>query len=272
MKYIKIDIQTKGEGSLPPFIGSMLRGGFGVNLKRVVCINPNYECEGCFAKEECLYYKFYEERNRFHNFRFDFPLYPKKLDFSLYLFNDATPKYPYVLSSLHRMITKEGLGRERKRYEIELIKANDKVIYDDGKFKEIAIEPRHFFCEEYSPVAKVKLLTPLRIKREGRYVKPENLEAKDLLVSIYKKRRFFDGEIAEIASFPETVMKDLKFQDFTRYSNRQKTKMKVGGILGELLLKDLTPQTYELLKFGEIVGVGKLGTFGLGKIEVEPLV
>nr|WP_255531416.1 CRISPR system precrRNA processing endoribonuclease RAMP protein Cas6 [Nitratiruptor sp. YY09-18] len=71
--------------------------------------------------------------------------------------------------------------------------------------------------------------------------------------------------------FPKVVKKDLKFMDFSRYSNRQKTKMKVGGIVGEIVVDGLDKQTYELLKYGEIVGVGKLGSFGLGKIEVEDL-
>jgi len=270
MRYLKIDVKCKGEASLPPFIGSMLRGAFGASLKRIVCINPSYECEGCFAQNECIYHDFYEKKNRFHLFRFEFDLYPKRLEFSLYLFNGATQKYPYILSTLHYMLTKQGLGREKKLYQIEEIRINGKKIFD-GAFVQTDVEPEIFFCEGFAPVAKVKLLTPLRIKREGRFLRPDTIDARDILISLHKKRSFYDGETPPIERFAKIAMKDLKFVDFARYSNRQKTKMKLGGIVGELLLSDLTPQTYELLKFGEIVGVGKLGTFGLGKIEVIPL-
>jgi CRISPR/Cas system endoribonuclease Cas6 (RAMP superfamily) len=48
--------------------------------------------------------------------------------------------------------------------------------------------------------------------------------------------------------------------------------MKIGGIVGELVVKNLSPLSYRLLRYGEISGVGKLSTFGLGKIKVEDLV
>jgi len=111
LQYLKIELLAAKEGYLPPpFLGSMLRGGFGASLKDVVCINPKFECEGCFAADNCLYYQFFEAKNRFHDFRLDFDLYPKRLQFGLYLFNEATQKYPYVLSALHRMIERRGLG------------------------------------------------------------------------------------------------------------------------------------------------------------------
>jgi len=271
LDYFKIDIKTKNSNSLQSFIGSMLRGAFGVSLKDVVCINPSFECSSCFAKENCLYFDFFEAKNRFHKFRFDFELYPKKLDFSLYLFNDAGQKYPYILSAIHKMLTKKGLGVNREKYEIDKIFVNEKAVFEDGEFKNIKVETKSFECDNFCPKAKVKFVTPLRIKKEGRFLKPDNLDIKDILVSIYKKRLFFDGIDEKIEEFPVVVDRSLRFVDFTRYSKRQKSKMKIGGIIGEIVVDGLTPQTYELLKYGEISGVGKLNSFGLGKIEVEDI-
>ncbi len=271
LRYIKIDLFASRDGYLPPhFLGSTLRGAFGAALKDVVCVNPKFECEGCFAADNCLYHEFFEAKNRFHNFRFDFKLYPKDLQFGLYLFNEATQKYPYVLSALHRMIERKGLGARREKLKIGSMKINGETIYD-GEFKSLQIEPKNFENDDFRPVAKVKLITPLRMKRGGRFLKPDNLDIKDILISIIKKRAHFDGEEIVLDSFPKVVMKKLEFRDFTRYSNRQRTKMKVGGIVGEMIVSDLSPQSYELLKYGEVSGVGKLNTFGLGKIEVEDI-
>ena len=65
------------------------------------------------------------------------------------------------------------------------------------------------------------------------------------------------------------VEKNLKFIELTRYSNRQKTKMQLGGIIGEMKIVNLNKECYEVLKLGEILGVGKSCAFGLGKIVVE---
>jgi len=79
MQYTKISIISK---LTPPyFIGSQLRGALGYALKKVVCINPAYKCDECFAKNSCLYYEFYES-NEYHKFRFDFELDKEFYDFS----------------------------------------------------------------------------------------------------------------------------------------------------------------------------------------------
>ena len=58
MKYSSIKVIT--DIVLPyKFIGSTIRGALGWSLKRVVCINPSFKCEGCFAKDNCLYYDMY---------------------------------------------------------------------------------------------------------------------------------------------------------------------------------------------------------------------
>ena len=46
-KWLKIDVETDTKIELPFFTGSMLRGVLGYALKRVVYINPSYQCEEC---------------------------------------------------------------------------------------------------------------------------------------------------------------------------------------------------------------------------------
>ncbi len=45
--------------------------------------------------------------------------------------------------------------------------------------------------------------------------------------------------------------------------------MKIGGVLGEITYDDIDEKSYQLLKLGEIIGVGKQTVFGLGEIEIE---
>jgi CRISPR/Cas system endoribonuclease Cas6 (RAMP superfamily) len=41
--------------------------------------------------------------------------------------------------------------------------------------------------------------------------------------------------------------------------------------MGSIEIKGLNKESYEVLKVGELIGVGKSTVFGLGKIEVEDL-
>ena len=131
MTYTKISIHIKDKP--PYFMGSQLRGAFGYALKRVTCINPSYQCEECFAADNCLYHAFYEEKNRLHKYRFDFELGREYYDFSLYLFDDAVNKLPYVVSALHMMLVENGLGKERQTYQNFEMFINNELCLKEGK-------------------------------------------------------------------------------------------------------------------------------------------
>ncbi|NPA88513.1 MAG: CRISPR system precrRNA processing endoribonuclease RAMP protein Cas6, partial [Epsilonproteobacteria bacterium] len=77
-----------------------------------------------------------------------------------------------------------------------------------------------------------------------------------------------------IEKLPFTPNYEIDFENFSftelkRFSNRQKTSMKFGGLTGVMALKNLDENTYRYLKLGELVGVGKQVTFGLGRIELK---
>jgi len=269
MKYAKISIIINEK---PPFfIGSQIRGAFGYALKKVTCINPAFKCEGCFAKESCLYYDFFERRNVFHKYRLDFELGKRFYEFSLYLFEDAIKQVPYVISALHMMLTKNGLGYERKTMQEFELYLNDENIIKNGTIslpKEYArqIEIKKIFSD-----VTLTFVTPMRMKKNNRLIHSENIELKDIVNSIYQRQMQLLGR--EYRRFPyeiqgEIVKKDLHFKELTRRSNRQKTTMQLGGIVGNMQLKGINKEVSDILQVGEIIGVGKSCVFGLGKIEV----
>jgi len=270
MKYTKITILLKDKP--PYFIGSQIRGGLGYALKKVTCINPSFKCDGCFAKDDCLYYQFYEERNTFHKYRLDFELGKEFYDFSLYLFDDATTKLPYVLSALLQMLTTNGLGYDRKTYDEFSIYINDTECY---KNKELKIPPNPVKTIQIDNICQditLKLVTPLRIKKQNRLVRDDNLELKDIINSIYQRQMQLLGK--GYKKFPyeikgKIVQKELTYKELTRKSNRQKTTMNLGGIIGEMKIEGVNKECYEVLKVGELIGVGKQSVFGLGKINIS---
>ena len=274
MKYHKIEVKIDSKLKPPYFIGSMLRGTFGYALKRVTCINPSYNCEGCFAKDNCLYYDFFEKQNSFHPFRFDVKLGSENFNFSLYLFESACDKLPYILSALHKILTEIGLTKQNYTFNDIEIFVDKKVIFQNNQFKLDKITPKEFKFDKYCQNVKIKLLTPLRIKKRNKLLK-EELEIEDILRSINQREKeiIFNQKVHSLDYTPQkdTTLKLLQYKQLHRKSNRQKQILSIDGLIGELMVTNIDKKSYQLLKLGELIGVGKQTVMGLGKIEIEDL-
>jgi len=270
MRYAKVSILIHDKP--PYFIGSQLRGALGYALKKVTCINPSYQCEGCFATANCLYYDFYEAKNAFHKFRFDYELGREYYDFSLYLYEEACEKLPYIISALYQMLTQNGLGRDKKTYQNFELYINDQSALKNAQLSIPKETTQTFAIDKTHSHITLRLATPLRIKRDNRFVRDANIELKDIINSIYQRQMQLLGREHKRFPYPiegEIIAKDISYKELTRKSNRQKTTMNLGGIIGSLELKGLNEQSYNILKLGELISAGKSSVFGLGKIEIK---
>ncbi len=276
MKYTKISILIKSSQKLPYFIGSQIRGALGYSLKRTVCINPSFICDDCFNSNACIYYEFYEKKNEYHNYRLAFDLGKDYYDFDLYLFEEATSKLPYLISSLVQMLTKIGLGKDKIKYQDFNIFINNEDIYDSKKIKIPTNYIQDFLYKDFCENISLEFTSPLRIKKNNFLVKNQDqiskLVLKDFLNSIYRRSlRLQNLEIKTLDFEPhgEIVKRDLYFQELRRKSSRQNTTMSLGGIMGKIELINLNKQSFELLNLGELIALGKQSVFGLGNIKIR---
>ena len=271
MKYHKIEVKIKTKHKASYFTGSMIRGAMGHALKKVTCINPSYKCEGCFAKSSCLYYNFYEQKNNFHKYRFNIALGSGKFDFGLYLFDDACDGLPYVLSALEMTLRQIGLTKNDYKFKELEFNLNGESIYEKGAFKSLDILAKCFETDIFCPNVKIKLLTPLRIKKNNKFLRNE-VAIEDILRSIYQREQeiFYGNKVFKLDYEPSytTDIKLLKHQELVRKSNRQNKRMNMDGIVGEIAVMGLDERSYRLLKLGEVIAVGKQTVMGLGRIEV----
>ncbi|CAA6818412.1 MAG: CRISPR repeat RNA endoribonuclease Cas6 [uncultured Sulfurovum sp.] len=272
MNYHYVEVKIKTECKPSYFIGSMIRGAMGYALKEVTCINPSYKCEGCFTQSSCLYYKFYEEQNSFHQYRFNIELGSGKFNFGLYLFVDACDELSYVLNALEIVLTQNGLTKHNYKFSNIEFFLNGERIYGKNEFKPSSMPSKEFSVESFSPNVKIKLLTPLRIKRNNDFLKT-NVDLEDILRSIYQKEQEYDtGKRAYKLDYTPsytTTVKALTHKILLRKSNKQNKRMNMDGIIGEIAVMGLDERSYRLLKLGEIIGVGKQTVMGLGRIEVQ---
>jgi len=261
-------IEFKSNFSLPyEFIGSTIRGALGVALKKVVCINPSFDCNRCFAKENCTFYDFYE--SDFAKFRLKISLTPK-LDFKILLFEEKIKEAPFIISALYKAFKEIGITKSRIKLDNFVILYNNQLVYDK-EFRKFDNTPLRFNINEYKKDFTLKINTPIRIKEDGKLVR-NSIKLETILRSInHRYLKLTNREIQKLPFTPEyeEVYKNLYFKELTRFSNRQKTKMNLGGVMGEIIYKNVDENSYKMLKLGEIIGVGKQVTFGLGDIKVE---
>lgn len=271
LTYYTLSISLEGIG-LPMYPGSQLRGAFGYSLKKVCCINPSFECKECFALSQCLYYEFYEDKDRAHKYRFLPSSDNAQTEFELILYAKATEKLPYILAALKAMIEEQGLGVARKLGKLKSVSVNGAIIYDCKNFSLSGVSPARFAPKPLSKKLLVRFITPIRLKSNGQRVHSDEIDITKICVSILnrydelldipRKKQFFVSQATEIN-------REFVFEDTARYSNRQKTKMNLGGFIGKIIYDNVDEQTANILQLGELIGVGKSCVFGLGEIKLE---
>ncbi|HEX4965059.1 MAG TPA: CRISPR system precrRNA processing endoribonuclease RAMP protein Cas6 [Thermoanaerobaculia bacterium] len=290
---------------LPPFLGSMLRGAFGHALRRMVCVmGPEQACADCSLRHACVYTRIFEPYvegepppflrgidQAVRPYLFE-PLAEggrlapgETLRFDLLLFGQAAELAAYAVLAVERM-AQAGLGTRRARFRLQQVEA----LSPDGAAREVfragaplsgaritAAPP------EIAPLPDgavgLRFETPLRIKvRDHLSDRPTFRDlAFNMLRRILELAHFhvpgalIDWNFRPLLDRAESVhigAADLAWHDWERFSQRQGTTMKLGGLVGTVTLEgDLTPFV-PLLRTVEVVHVGKGATFGLGKVSV----
>jgi hypothetical protein len=291
---------------LPAYHGSMLRGAFGHALRRTVCsMGPAQACVACRLRRVCVYPRIFETfvegepppflrgiDQAVRPYVFEprgggGPL-PRggMLGFDLLLFGQAIDLQAYAILALERM-AQAGLGAGRTRFELAGVEA----LEADGAWREL-------FGEEAGPVpapagpsrpseaplpagaVTLRFATPLRIK--VRHQLSGRPRFRDLAFHMLRRTlemahwhvpgAAVDWDFQALLQRCEEVRvarADLRWLDWERWSNRQSAAMKLGGLVGDLILEgDLSPFT-SLLRTAEVLHAGKGATFGLGKVEVS---
>ncbi len=286
---------------LPSFKGATLRGRLGYMLKRLTCSVPKGSCRECVLNSRCVYGRVFEPNPSLPSKRYasvprPFALFAspddfrgKSLIFNLTLIGDAAQDLPYFVYAFD-ILGKEGLGGSKSKFDLEWVKLvrpgrEDLSVYNSQtEALSLNCPPVTWAdCMEginSSSAHKATLLfhSPLRIKEKGDLMVDFSFptfisrlkERIELLSHLYCGAPFpqEDEETDPLATKVVVEKSSLRWQELERYSSRQKTKMKLGGLIGMVTFKgDLTP-FMPYLVLGQHIHVGQGTTFGLGKYEI----
>ena len=216
-----------------------------------------------------------------------------ELEFGLLLMGRATEYLPYIVYAVSEM-ARRGLGANRSRFELSDVSLIDgtgakKVIYS-GESQRITV-PKEAVSNLSDLVQsrldqtdardrlKLRFLTPTRIRVEGDLqtglsfeLLARNLLRRISMLAAVHGRAPLELDYRALIERAATVMthsSELRWRDWERYSNRQKTKMKLGGFAGEIEYEgECMGEFLPLVIAGEILHVGAGTGFGLGRYEI----
>lgn len=294
--------------TLPAYSGSTWRGALGHALKRSSCVIKGTECAHCLLKRNCTYSYIFEssppqdsERMRRYStvpapyilepseeFRPDSQNKTLAYALGLTLLGKSNCHLPNIIHAMS-LVASTGLGRQKQTCQLSKVMQETKlgnnhwqVIYSPEK---MPLMPLAITSHMPTPIVNqkitIKLLTPLRLRKNNKYLNPETFTFSDLFnnllrrtssVSYFHQQKELHEEFVEITQAARHVVpeaQNLTWVDWARFSSRQSKKIAMGGLVGTLTFNanDIAP-FWNYLWLGQWIHAGKGTTMGLGKYRI----
>ena len=293
------------------YLGSAWRGAFGHALRKTVCVTRLPACDACLLLRSCPYPFLFESRTppgaakltRYPRTPGPCVLEPSDrrfdtengtLNLGVTLFGSANDHLPYVV---HALDSAGRQGLTARRAELDLLDVQSEsrehdagcaieregwttIFEPGGDLSPVPAE--HPAPPARPPAVRVRLLSPLRIKRHERLVGASDFDfrafAGGLLRRISLLTCFFgenplETDFASLLRTAESVAMtnpEIRWREWTRHSSRQKTNLQMGGLVGSfgLIGSDLDP-FWPILWLGQWTHAGKGCSMGLGRYVLE---
>ena len=285
----QLTLQARQPLDLPEFKGSALRGGFGHTLKALACQNPGGCLERCSLQNDCAYGYIFEtspppQSSVLRNMReiprpfvIRPPLDPRSeiptgdyLDFDLILIGQARRYQQLFVDTFQKLGHTRGLGQSRGKYTLLRMKLKAEI-----QARALAAYAGLLPADRLT----LNFLTPTRLKQGGDWVRtgpPFQVLVRTLLRRGSALSYFHCGEpfeadfrgLVDRAAEVQVVRNDSLWQDWSRFSGRQKQRIEMGGLVGQVTYAGDLGDYLPLLALGELVHVGKGTVFGNGQYQL----
>lgn len=279
------------------FPGNAWRGALGHALKRSVCVTRQPECQACLLYRSCIYPYFWdtpphvgaEKMRKYKNAPHPFVLATDEADalrLGFTLLGQANRHLPVFIHAL----TQAAAGpRGISGNVLDLVAVEQAASIEGDDWRRIfapgqALEALPMQSPGVPPApaeCALEILTPLRVKRDGRHVGPRDFTFADLFGNLLRRismLTYFHTEMPLETDFKAlkeaarqvAVKADLEWVEHSRYSKRQQAAMQMGGVVGRLTLVDvgLAP-FWPYLWLGQFTHAGSGATMGLGRYQIS---
>lgn len=213
--------------------------------------------------------------------------------FDMTIIGRAIQWTPYLVMAAHRM-GDLGIGKGRGTFDVRRVVSLDpqghawEELYCDGTLrlpkKKISLSP---LTNGEPPLRHgcltLRLLTPLRLVAQGVPIRRPDFPT--LMATLLRRLENlcqFHGESNEPVGWPVPVAEVLekarsirlvenrtRWFDWERYSHRQGRKMRLGGLVGEVVYEGDWQVLAPFVNAGRWIHVGKGTSFGLGRYDFQ---
>ena len=293
------------EAQLPLYLGSTLRGAMGRVFRNNACMTKARICSGCMFVRQCAYAYIFEtskeqvhENNKDnvplnipHPFVLEPPLKAKTLyrkgealQFNVVLIGRGIQFLPFFISAFGQAGL-DGLGAGRYKFhlsKVEQLSGERKVPLWEGGNQFLTQPYAQILTDEQDGKVvnsiTLDLQTPLRLIEGGRL--SIDISFNLLMRGIFRRLYILGlihGQGALIIPFQDFLARadevmlrrpltQISWQEWERYSNRQKRTLKMGGLVGRLSYQGDLTLFMPYIRMAQELHVGKGTVFGLGKI------
>ncbi len=284
------------------YAGSLWRGVLGHALKKLVCVTRAKLCADCLLYRSCVYPYVFETPPRPeaeklkkytaapHPYLIDVPETPprpaRSYVLGLTLVGHGNQYLAYVVHAL-RSAAASG---SRAFPPMDLAAVEQETVPGSSRWATILegnnslrpLSPAIPPLPQVPGACGIRLLTPLRLRHRENYVTPEQFEFSGLFRSLLRRvslLSFFHTDTPLETDFAGLVARSrrvgierpkLRWLDWTRYSGRQHTKLQMGGLVGDFLVKTADLELFwPYLWLGQWIHTGKGTVMGLGKYRIR---
>lgn len=284
--------EAQGKGSLPPYLGSTIRGVIGHRLREFACHYPDMKCHLCHLAKECSYALHFCSPGNDAGAVNPYVIRPlvrdklhwqtgDSLPFDITLIGYTADQAGLFIDALQDDKS-QGWGAGRMPFRLQQIidPLRQTLIWNDGKawLRNCRPEPLQL-GERRAHAAIVRFDSPVRLLVSQQLRRA--ISFADLIQSLSRRlallshaytghRLQWDEEaLLEEAGKIRTAAQQWREVDFKRYSINRTNKLALPGIEGWARYEgDLTPFT-PILAAGERLHIGKNATIGFGHYSVS---
>jgi len=277
------------------FPGCHWRGALGYTLRDNACLTGAEVCEPCAARDRCAYSYLFEtppgigaeKMRRYQQVPHPYALREERTPGSspcliLTLFGHGNAHLPLMVQALARAAAgPRGIGGRR----MGLLAVEQESAPGQNDWHPIArpgggLAPLAVVTPPCPPLSdgavRIEILSPLRVKREGKYVGAKDFRFSDLFGNLLRRISMLttfhtdtpletDFRGLTQAALAIKAKADLRWVELGRHSARQQANMKMAGVMGSLHLDaaGLAP-FWPYLWLGQFTHAGSAATMGLG--------
>ena len=283
-----IKFQALEDVQFPKYAGSTLRGAFGHALKNIACLTASQHsgvCQ-CQPATHCLYRQLFDPAAKLL----------KRQD----RIQDIPPPFVIEANTLAEQI-KQGetatfhmtlIGKMAHQQQVIIQLAWQRALaVGFGKYLSVGRPQAQLLsfqiCDtpqigaEATSEIEIELMSHARLQHYGQFLTPETFQAEHFCRAVFRRYLTLAEVYADMALDAAQVnllyqqiaqvtgTAQLEWMSWSRWSNRQKQKMDLDGLMGKISLHNVSDELFNYLYLGQWLHAGKGCVFGLGHYQLR---